>query len=244
MYLAIPAGSKVDVEVSYNGLGLIPVTTYDNTAGITTMYVTDHRFKTYNIPAPPTSSLIVTVSNVTNPGTVPIKIQFSPVLLQEPFWRYFTHQTNCISYRERHECTKRINSWCYGYAYGFFFGLPPSTDAPPVDFLLSQRLRIVSFNPTYPTSPDVQIYSNGDDELTFATRKKYKTLHLDKVDEVVHDCASVQIACSHLFVDDDRYVAKKGDYIPEWDKDGKKKLVPARVELARKNNNIFFTKQL
>lgn len=171
-----------------------------------------------------------------------IFLQLSSVLPCSESFSDFSHESNCFCYCEKYDCTKVITSYAYGHAHGFYFPAPNAESQP--DFLLRQRVRALSFNPTYPSAADIQIYSNGDDELTFSQRKKYKTLHLDRADEAVHDCVSIQLLLSHLYIDAERYVAKKQDYTPEWDKDGRKKMAQARVEVAKKNNNTFFSKEL
>jgi hypothetical protein len=145
--------------------------------------------------------------------------------------------SNCISFKNNHECTKLITAYCNEYGHGFKFG----TDG--ADFRLTQRLRAISFNPAYPSVQEIQDESNGNDEQTHTQRKKYKTLHMDKMSETEHDCVSIQRLCEFLFIDTIEMVAKREEYQGDWDKDGKKKLVRGRMDLALKSNNTYFTRQ-
>lgn len=185
------------------------------------------------------------------------------IYLDSSLYDTFAFESNCVSYQESFPCTKIIDAYSPGFQYGFFFPVTytgfPINDYINDQFSLWQRVSIVSFNPSYPTGQEIAGQSNGDDNLTFASRKKYKTLHFDNVNEAVHDCISVQRICSHFFIypgvgfggpalplwdKQFKYVSKKEDYVIDNDKDGKRRIPQSRIEVALIKNNLFFTKEV
>lgn len=231
-YFKWPPGAGFDsMEIAYDGDAWITYAATNGTLEDRFDSVIDFFANTYSGP----KTLSITFTGVSDA----FYMKLSPVLLASESFTNYSHESNCLCYCQAYECTKMIRSYAHGHAHGFYF---PFLGGEPI-FMLQQRLRALSFNPSYPTATEVQAYSDGNDELTHSARKKYKTLHLDRASETVHDCMSIQLILSHLYVDRDRYVAKKQDYTPEWDKDGRKKLAQARVELAKKNNNTYFSKE-
>ena len=132
------------------------------------------------------------------------------------------------------DCTKVVEGYCEGYAYGFWFG---STTAN--EFKLIQRLRVLQFAPRYPTEAEEYLFSSGVFGRSFGQRGKIRTAWFDYVDETAHDCISTQIICDVLKVDDEIYFSPAKDYEPEWD-EHKRNLAQSRVDLIKADELTIF----
>lgn len=234
------------VQIKYGGVVLSTTPGYGSALG-------------FIVSAPANDLLEITITGLTS------NTLFEEALIYKDYSSHtdYDFESSCISYKEIHECTKVIIAYSPGRQLGFYFPTQlapiPINDYISTVFDLRQRLKVLSFNPSYPTGQDILVQSDGNDELTFASRKKFKILHFDSVDETMHDCISAMRLCSYFFIYPSsgigspaipeydaqyRYVAKKEDYVPENDKDGRRNLTQSRIEVSLKNNNIFFTKEV
>jgi hypothetical protein len=132
------------------------------------------------------------------------------------------------------DCTKVVEGYCDGYAYGFWFGSTTNNE-----FKLIQRLRVLQFAPRYPTEAEEYLFSSGVFGRSFGQRGKIRTAWFDYVDETAHDCISTQIICDVLKVDDDIYFSPAKDYEPEWD-EHKRNLAQSRVDLIKADELTIF----
>jgi hypothetical protein len=124
------------------------------------------------------------------------------------------------------DCSKRMESWSDGYAFGFYFG---DIDAP--DFKLYQRLRVLQFSPKYPNVGEEYLYSNGSTSRSYAQTGKRRIAWFDYIDENAHDTIRVQLLCQKLFIDNYAYYFPTADYEPEWAENGRYNLAQSRIEL-------------
>jgi len=124
------------------------------------------------------------------------------------------------------DCSKRMESWSDGYAFGFYFG-----DIDNPDFKLYQRLRVLQFSPKYPNVGEEYLYSNGSTSRSYAQTGKRRIAWFDYIDENAHDTIRVQLLCQKLFIDNYAYYFPTADYEPEWAENGRYNLAQSRIEL-------------
>lgn len=139
-----------------------------------------------------------------------------------------THTSvNLINYDPNgHECTKFVEAWNDGYAFGFYFG---DVNAP--DFKLKQRLRVLAFNPVYRNSGEEYLYSSVQTVRSYAQSQKARTAWFDYVDEYCHDTIRTQLLSQKLTIEGVSFYFPTEDYEPEWNDRGKYNLAQSRVTL-------------
>ena len=139
-----------------------------------------------------------------------------------------THTSvNAINYNSAgHECTKFVEAWNDGYAFGFYFG---DVNAP--DFKLKQRLRVLAFNPVYRNSGEEYLYSSGQTVRSYAQSQKARTAWFDYADEYCHDTIRTQLLSQKLTIEGVSFYFPTEDYEPEWNDRGKYNLAQSRVTL-------------
>lgn len=139
-----------------------------------------------------------------------------------------THTSvNAINYNSTgHECTKFVEAWNDGYAFGFYFG---DVNAP--DFKLKQRLRVLAFNPVYRNSGEEYLYSSGQTVRSYAQSQKARTAWFDYADEYCHDTIRTQLLSQKLTIEGVSFYFPTEDYEPEWNDRGKYNLAQSRVTL-------------
>jgi hypothetical protein len=123
-----------------------------------------------------------------------------------------------------HECTKVVEAWNDGYAFGFYFG-----DVAAPDFKLIHRLRVLAFNPVYQNAAEEYLYSSGNRGRSFAQSQKARTAWFDYCDEYAHDVIRLQLLSQKLFIDNYAFFYPVADYEPEWNDRGKYNLAQSRV---------------
>ena len=132
---------------------------------------------------------------------------------------------NTINWNQAgHECTKVVEAWNDGYAFGFYFG---DVNAP--DFKLIHRLRVLAFNPVYQNASEEYLYSSGNRGRSFAQSQKARTAWFDYCDEYAHDTIRLQLLSQKLFIDSYAFFYPVADYEPEWNDRGKYNLAQSRV---------------
>jgi len=122
------------------------------------------------------------------------------------------------------DCTKLVESWNDGYAFGFYFG-----DIANPDFKLTQRLRVLAFNPVYRNAGEEYLYSSGNTGRSYAQSQKARTAWFDYMDEYAHDCTRTQLLGQKLFIDGYAFYYPTEDYEPEWNENGRYNLAQSRV---------------
>jgi len=122
------------------------------------------------------------------------------------------------------ECTKMVESWNDGFAFGFYFG-----DIAAPDFVLRQRLRVLAFNPVYRNAGEEYLYSSGNTGRSFAQSQKARTAWFDYMDEYAHDCTRTQLLGQKLLIDGYAFYYPTEDYEPEWNERGAYNLAQSRV---------------
>lgn len=139
---------------------------------------------------------------------------------------YYT-SVNAINYNNLgHDCTKFVEAWNDGYAFGFYFG---DVNAP--DFKLKQRLRVLAFNPVYRNSGEEYLYSSGQTVRSYAQSQKARTAWFDYADEYCHDTIRTQLLSQKLTVEGVSFYFPTEDYEPEWNDRGRYNLAQSRVTL-------------
>jgi hypothetical protein len=137
------------------------------------------------------------------------------------------HSVNLFSYNlNGWDCSKVMEAWSDGFAYGFYFG-----DVDNPDFKLRQRLRVLQFAPKYPNVGEEYLYSNGSTQRSYAEASKRRICWFDYIDENAHDTVRIQLLCQKLFIDNYAFYFPTADYEPEWAENGKYNLAQSRIEL-------------
>jgi hypothetical protein len=137
------------------------------------------------------------------------------------------HSVNLFSYNlNGWDCSKVMEAWSDGFAYGFYFG-----DVDNPDFKLRQRLRVLQFAPKYPNNGEEYLYSNGSTQRSYAEASKRRICWFDYIDENAHDTVRIQLLCQKLFIDNYAFYFPTADYEPEWAENGKYNLAQSRIEL-------------
>lgn len=134
-------------------------------------------------------------------------------------------------------CTKVVQAWSEGYNLGFYFG---DIEAPT--FKLTQRLRVLRYNPKYPIAGEDYLYSNGQNIRPFAQRGKLRECHFDRVDESTHDVIATQIVCDRLYIDNYLCFVPTNNYEPEWGANGRYNLAQSRIEIIQENEPTIFNR--
>ena len=151
--------------------------------------------------------------------------------------------SNCFSMVTTHDCAKLVEGWENApddngvYRLGFLF-----PDTTGTAFRLSQRLRQIKFNPTYPTEGEDYQYSDGSRKNTFMQREKYNDCLYDYMDETALDALTAEAMCEQFQIDGVDYFAKQEDFKPEWNKDGSQRLAQMRMLIRKKISTIFNSK--
>jgi len=144
-----------------------------------------------------------------------------------------------INFRnEGHDCSVMMIGDNNGYAFDFFF----NDSSSEVAFTLRQRLRLLQFNPTYPTKSEEYLYSNGNHVRTYAESAKFRTAWFDYVDEPTHDVIRLQLLSDTLTIDGIDFFCAAEDYEPEWAANGKYNLAQSRVVLKAVQEKSLFNK--
>lgn len=125
-----------------------------------------------------------------------------------------------------HDCSKMVEAWNDGYAFGFYFG---DVNAP--DFKLKQRLRVLAFNPVYRNSGEEYLYSSGQTVRSYAQSQKARTAWFDYCDEYCHDTIRTQLLSQKLTIEGVSFYYPTEDYEPEWNDRGQYNLAQSRVKL-------------
>ncbi len=137
-----------------------------------------------------------------------------------------------------HPCSVWVEGDNSGYAFDLFF----NSDDTAVTYTLGQRLRLLQFNPIYPTKAETYLYSNGQMTRTYGQTGKKREAWFDYTDESTHDVIRVQLLCDTLTIDGAQFFAIAEDYEPEWAQNGKQALAQSRVELMAVNEPTLFNK--
>lgn len=138
-------------------------------------------------------------------------------------------ESNCIEFRELHDCTKYIEGVSNCAAFGFDF----------TTFKLVQRIPFIKFNPVYPFKNEYITGSDGILKRYYAEREKKYTAKVDYVDEPVHNTLSLQLLCDNLEVDGEKYFCVSKEYSPDWDSNGKVNVAQVKFDLEKYDNVVF-----
>lgn len=137
-----------------------------------------------------------------------------------------------------HECSVIVEGDNQGYAFGFYFSDPVSL----VSFSLIQRLRLLQFNPLYPTKTEQYLYSSGTMFRSYAQSGKVRTAWFDYVDEPTHDVIRLQLLSDTLTISGTEFFCIAEDYEPEWGENGKYNLAQSKVALMAQNEPTLYNK--
>lgn len=158
-------------------------------------------------------------------------------------------ESNCLNWKETHECTKHIVAYCEENSLGFNFG---STLYVGTGFKLQERFRIANFNPTHNKDRNVQLDSGGAKKLVFAQNEKQWQLRFDYTDQIGHDTIAAMMDCDVIQInhgeidaypvpydDTKEYVCLTEDYEPEWAERGERNLAQSQIEITEVPSTIF-----
>jgi hypothetical protein len=151
--------------------------------------------------------------------------------------------SNCFSIKTEHDCAKLVEGYetpapeQTHYANGFVFHNQPLLF--PSTFKLSQRLRVLKFNPHYPTDTEDYQPSDSSRKLVSSRREKYYDILFDYMDESALDALTAEVLCNHFYIDGVEYFVKPEDFKPEWDKDGRQRLAQVRMIARKKTGTIY-----
>jgi hypothetical protein len=212
----------------------VNVEDYGDPSNTTVRFITDdgNTYSNYEIPdliedrliwcSPEYDNLTWTVDNV--PDMV-LQCALLRVEVADPCDGTLYLSTNYINFKKTGwDCTKLVESWNDGYAFGFYFG-----DIANPDFKLTQRLRVLAFNPVYRNAGEEYLYSSGNTGRSFAQSQKARTAWFDYMDEYAHDCTRTQLLGQKLFIEGYAFYYPTEDYEPEWNENGRYNLAQSRV---------------
>jgi hypothetical protein len=137
-----------------------------------------------------------------------------------------------------HPCSVWVEADNSGFAFDLFF----KSDDTAVTYTIGQRLRLLQFNPIYPTKSETYLYSNGNMTRTYGQTGKKREAWFDYVDEPTHDTIRVQLLSDTLTIEGAQYFCLVEDYEPEWAVNGKQALAQSRVELMAVSEPTLFNK--
>jgi hypothetical protein len=112
-------------------------------------------------------------------------------------------------------CIREVNGYCDKKAFGFAFEIPTASN-PSEAFKLRSWIRFELFDPIFPEEETAYTYSDGTRKISNATSDELIELRTDFVPEWVHRTLRIMKICDHFFVNSIEYVAKAGDYVPEY----------------------------
>jgi hypothetical protein len=138
-----------------------------------------------------------------------------------------------------HACSLVVRASCNGTGFGFYFN---DTDLASPSFTLTQRLRVLQFNPTYPLKTEQYLFSDGMMNRTYAQTGKLRSVWFDYCDEATHDIIRIQLLCDTLIIDNNYFFCIAEDYEPEWAQNGRYNLAQSRVVLMAQNEPTLFNK--
>jgi hypothetical protein len=154
------------------------------------------------------------------------KIRFNNCCDEESY----TSDTVINYTRGEHDCTVLVDASCDDKAFGFDFSN---------GFSLSQRLRVLRFNPTYKNEGEDSQGSDGVKRRPFARSEKVYSCIFDYCDEATHDAINTQLLCDTLTFDGVEYFCPIKDYQPEWADRGRLNLAQSQIELQKKQSVIY-----
>jgi len=155
-------------------------------------------------------------------------ISYAFTTADDPF--YIWRNSNCIEFIEQSECFKLVKAYCYCEGFGFNFKT----------FRLAHRIKLAFTNPGYKYEDNNNIDSSGTHNRQFASRSKSWTMQtIEALDEVAHDCISLQLRCDVLEIDDEPMFCQDKDYSPEWEAKGRVRLAPSSFEVTKVEDVIY-----
>jgi hypothetical protein len=137
----------------------------------------------------------------------------------------FKYSQNLISYNAttNFEKTKMFFGTCIGEGFGFLF--------EDTNFDLWQRLPVFRINPKYEFDADEFIDSQGVRSKSSVRKEKLKTLWVDYIDEIAHDCLSTIINCDTVELDGEEIYFPVNDYEPEWEASQKYNQAQVKIDV-------------
>ena len=112
---------------------------------------------------------------------------------------------------------------CIGEGFGFLF--------EDTNFDLWQRLPVFRINPKYEFDADEFIDSQGVRSKSSVRKEKLKTLWVDYIDEIAHDCLSTIINCDTVELDGEEIYFPVNDYEPEWEASQKYNQAQVKIDV-------------
>lgn len=175
-------------------------------------------------------TLIFDISNWLNDALQPLPYGKYYLCITDPC-SSVEYCSNCIDYREEHDCAKLVDATCGCTAFGFDF---------KNDFSLTCRIPLVRFNPKYANKQTNFTNSAGDVQKVYASRDKTWLVKTDRVDEITHDALSTMLLCDSFSIEGVEYSYDDNEYRPKWNASGNIALSQAQFELQRKIKSIIY----
>ncbi len=149
--------------------------------------------------------------------------------------------SQCFQVTVGESCIREVMAYSDKPAFGFAFNVPSSTDPLNV-FNLRSWIMFQLFDPIFPEEQTNYIFSDGTKKITFASSDELIDMRTDFIPEWAHRTLRIMKICDHLFVSGIEYVAKEGDYIPEYLEGENLRLSSVQLQLRPKtillqNNN-------
>lgn len=145
--------------------------------------------------------------------------------------------TPCINYQASFQCTKLVEGYCDGNAFGFEFDDSNGNN----QFKLSLRAKCELLHPTYAQEQEDYDFSTGSSNISFGQSAKFQSLTFFPLPEYKHDVIALEKVCDTFQIDTVDYFVKKGDYTPEWNKSSSTDLAPSRIDVKKKDQTLFNT---
>lgn len=151
--------------------------------------------------------------------------------------RDYNQCSPCFNYKEDHHCTKLLQGWADGEALGFSFDDINGTNI----FKLSMRVRAELMHSTYEQEQEDYTFSDGNSSLSFGQNTQYQSLVFSPIPTFKHSVIAKIKICDTIQLEAIDYFARKGDYIPEWNKTSNADLAPSRIDVKVKDQTTFNT---
>lgn len=186
-----------------------------------------------NVPA----GAVIRFEHGSTENPQPIILDNIIVIVEEGCLPIYDQCTPCITFQGSFNCTKLIDAYCDGNAYGFAFDDSSGNN----QFKLSLRVVASLIHSHYEQEQEDYDSSDGNTSLSFGQNKKFQSVAFDPIPEYKHDTIALQKICDTFQIDTVDYFVKKGDYTPEWNRNDLTDLAPSRIDVKKKDQTLFNT---
>lgn len=188
-----------------------------------------------NIPAGAVIRIEFNTSAAPPLETGDVAIDNVVVIVPEDCQPIYDQCTPCINYQASFQCTKLVEGYCAGNAFGFAFDDSGGNN----QFKLSLRAKCELLHAFFPQEQDDYDFSTGSSEINFGQSTMLEALTFYPIPNFKHRVLALEKICDTFQIDTIDYFCKKGDYTPEWNKNTSTDLAPAHIDVKKKDQTLF-----